>query len=40
MAFKFLNTIIDDLFAFSVRLPTLYRIAVFRDDFIFLIYIY
>lgn len=40
MAYRFFNTIIDDLFAFSVKLPLLYRIAVFRDDLIFLVYIY
>ncbi|KMZ57665.1 putative Cleft lip and palate transmembrane protein [Zostera marina] len=40
MTYKFLNTIIDDLFAFVIKMPTLHRISVFRDDLIFLIYIY
>ena len=38
--FKFLNTIIDDLFAFAVKTPTLYRIFCFKDDVIFVIYLY
>ncbi|KAK8921922.1 hypothetical protein KSP39_PZI019958 [Platanthera zijinensis] len=40
MTYKFLNTIIDDLFAFVIKMPTLHRLSVFRDDVIFLIYIY
>ncbi|KAL7144233.1 hypothetical protein ABFS83_08G245500 [Erythranthe nasuta] len=40
MTYKFLNTIIDDLFAFVIKMPTLHRLSVFRDDLIFLIYIY
>ena len=40
MTFKFLNTIIDDLFAFVIKMPTLHRLSVFRDDAIFLIYLY
>jgi hypothetical protein len=39
MIYQFLNTIIDDLFAFAVKMPTLQRISVFRDDVIFIIYI-
>lgn len=31
MIYKFLNTIIDDLFAFVITMPTLYRISVFKD---------
>jgi hypothetical protein len=31
MTYKFLNTIIDDLFAFIIKMPTLHRIACFRD---------
>ena len=38
--FKFLNTIIDDLFAFAVKTPILYRIFCFKDDVIFVIYLY
>ena len=40
MVYKFLNTIIDDLFAFIIKMPTLHRLSCFRDDIIFLIYIY
>lgn len=39
LTFKFLNTIIDDLYAFAVKTPTLYRIFCFKDDVIFVIYI-
>lgn len=37
---QFLSTFIDDLFAFVVKMPTLHRLAVFRDDLIFFIYLY
>ncbi|KAB2597109.1 cleft lip and palate transmembrane protein 1-like protein [Pyrus ussuriensis x Pyrus communis] len=40
MTYKFLNTIIDDLFAFVIKMPMLHRLSVFRDDVIFLIYVY
>lgn len=30
MTYKFLNTIIDDLFAFVIKMPILHRISVFR----------
>lgn len=40
MTYKFLNTFIDDLFAFTIKMPTLHRLATLRDDFIFFIYIY
>lgn len=39
MVYQFLNTIIDDLFAFAVKMPTLQRLSVFRDDVIFVIYL-
>ena len=29
---RFLNTIIDDLFAFVIKMPALHRLSVFRDD--------
>ena len=35
-----LNTFIDDLFSFIVRMPTMHRIGCFRDDIVFLIYLY
>ena len=38
--YKFLSTIIDDLFAFIIKQPMASRIASFRDDIIFLIYLY
>ena len=40
MLYKFLNTFIDDLFAFTIKMPLLHRLATFRDDIIFFIYIY
>lgn len=40
MTYKFLNTIIDDMFAFVIKMPTLHRLSVFRDDIVFAIYIY
>ncbi|KAI1138746.1 cleft lip and palate transmembrane 1 [Hypoxylon sp. FL0543] len=40
MMYKFLNTFIDDLFAFTIKMPFLYRLATFRDDIIFFIYLY
>lgn len=36
LTYKFINTFIDDLFAFVIRMPTMYRIGCFRDDIIFL----
>ncbi|KXS13023.1 cleft lip and palate transmembrane 1 [Gonapodya prolifera JEL478] len=38
--YKALNTFIDDLFAFIIKMPTLHRLACFRDDIIFVIYLY
>ncbi|XP_067943747.1 putative lipid scramblase CLPTM1 [Watersipora subatra] len=40
MTYKALNTFIDDLFAFVIKMPTLYRIGCFRDDIVFLIFLY
>jgi hypothetical protein len=40
MLYKFLNTFIDDLFAFTIKMPLLHRLATFRDDIIFFIYMY
>ena len=34
------NTFIDDVFAFIIVMPTSHRIAVFRDDLVFLVYLY
>ena len=38
--YRFLNTIIDDLFSFIISMPTMHRISCFRDDLIFVIYLY
>lgn len=40
MAYKFLNTFIDDLFAFTIKMPILHRLATLRDDVIFFVYLY
>jgi hypothetical protein len=40
LTYKFLNTIIDDLFSFIITMPMMHRISCFRDDFIFVIYMY
>jgi hypothetical protein len=40
MAYKVVNTFIDDLFAFVVKMPWLHRLATLRDDVIFFIYLY
>jgi len=40
LCYKFLNTFIDDLFAFIIRMPTMARISCFRDDVVFVIYLF
>jgi len=40
LSYKFLNTFIDDIFAFVIKMPTMYRIGTLRDDIIFFIYLY
>ena len=40
MTYKALNTVIDDLFAFVIKMPTLHRVAVFRDDVVFAAFLY
>ncbi|CAM9975329.1 unnamed protein product, partial [Ectocarpus sp. 12 AP-2014] len=40
MSYKFINTFIDDLFAFIVPMPIMHRLACFRDDIIFFIFLY
>jgi len=37
---RFFTTFIDDLFAFVIKTPTLHRLGVFRDDIVFLVYIW
>ncbi|CAJ0959389.1 unnamed protein product, partial [Mesorhabditis belari] len=38
--YKAFNTFIDDLFAFIITMPTAHRVACFRDDVVFVIYLY
>lgn len=40
MMYKFINTFIDDLFAFTIKMPWLHRLATLRDDVIFFVYLY
>jgi hypothetical protein len=40
LTYKFINTFIDDLFAFVIKMPTLYRLGCFRDDIVFFIFLY
>ncbi|KAF2904951.1 hypothetical protein ILUMI_01232 [Ignelater luminosus] len=40
LTYKFLNTFIDDMFAFVIKMPTMYRIGCFRDDIIFIVFLY
>uniref|UniRef100_A0A2K5DCF2 Lipid scramblase CLPTM1L n=1 Tax=Aotus nancymaae TaxID=37293 RepID=A0A2K5DCF2_AOTNA len=38
--YKAFNTFIDDVFAFIITMPTSHRLACFRDDVVFLVYLY
>ena len=38
--YKALNTFIDDLFAFIIKMPTLHRMSCFRDDLVFVVFLY
>ncbi|XP_022920669.2 lipid scramblase CLPTM1L [Onthophagus taurus] len=38
--YRAFNTFIDDIFAFIITMPTAHRLACFRDDVVFLIYLY
>merc|ERR1740128_668826 len=40
MTYKALNTFIDDIFAFVIKMPTMYRLGCFRDDLVFFIFLY
>ncbi|KAI0700790.1 cleft lip and palate transmembrane protein 1-domain-containing protein [Cytidiella melzeri] len=40
MIFKSLSTVVDDLFAFCIKMPFLHRLACFRDDVVFLVFLY
>lgn len=38
--YRAFNTFIDDIFAFIITMPTAHRLACFRDDIVFLVYLY
>lgn len=40
LTYKSINTFIDDLFAFVIKMPIMHRLACLRDDVIFFIYLY
>lgn len=40
LGYRFFNTVIDDLFAFIIKMPTMARVAVFRDDIVFVAYMF
>ncbi|PIL36949.1 hypothetical protein GSI_00641 [Ganoderma sinense ZZ0214-1] len=40
MVYKTLSTVVDDLFAFCIKMPILHRLACFRDDVVFLVFLY
>ncbi|KZV76118.1 cleft lip and palate associated transmembrane protein [Peniophora sp. CONT] len=40
MVYKTLSTVIDDMFAFIIKMPILHRLACFRDDVVFLVFLY
>jgi len=40
LTYKSINTFIDDLFAFVIKMPIMHRLACLRDDAIFLIFCY
>ena len=40
MTYKSINTFIDDLFAFVIKMPIMHRLACLRDDAIFFIFLW
>jgi len=40
MIYKTLSTVVDDFFAFCIKMPLMHRLACFRDDVVFLIFLY
>ncbi|KAF8529950.1 cleft lip and palate transmembrane protein 1-domain-containing protein [Gautieria morchelliformis] len=40
MIYKTLSTVVDDFFAFCIKMPILHRLACFRDDVVFLVFLY
>jgi len=39
LTYRAFNTVIDDVFAAIIRMPTAHRLSVFRDDVIFVLYL-
>ncbi|WOO79514.1 Cleft lip and palate transmembrane protein 1 [Vanrija pseudolonga] len=40
MVYKVLSTVVDDFFAFCIKMPWLHRLACFRDDAVFVVLLY
>ncbi|CAE8595891.1 unnamed protein product, partial [Polarella glacialis] len=40
LSYKAMNTFVDDIAAFLIDMPVMHRLACFRDDIVFFIYIY
>lgn len=40
LVYRTIGTFIDDLFAFVIRAPLMHRLSVFRDDAVFVVYLY
>lgn len=40
LTYKFLNTFIDDIFAFVIKMPWMYRIGCLRDDVVFFVFLW
>lgn len=38
--YRAINTFIDDLFSFIIRMPTMHRLSCFRDDAVFFVYLW
>ena len=38
--YRALNTFVDDLFSFIIRMPAMHRASCFRDDIVFFVYLY
>ena len=40
LGYRFVNTFIDDLFAFIIQMPTMARMSCFHDDVVFIVYLW
>merc|ERR1719295_1286423 len=40
LIYKFFNTFVDDLFSFVIDMPLMHRLACFRDDIVFFIFLW